>query len=196
MAGTSGLLCVLLAAAGNILMLLVDGGAWVGEGTSSSICPHNVWLWATLSSCPGIAWVDGRRYLSRAAGDGRRAAEDGCWVAAGPPLSSHCSLLPLPAVAKASCAHSCPPFLSACIQVQAAALQTRVVPAPNAAAGSLASTGLYKGVVPLQAAVMGLTFFAAVIGEALHAGLLGAHLGEALRGVRVWVRMSSCWRCI
>ena len=71
--------------------------------------------------------------------------------------------------------HSGPHPLPACFQVQAAALQTRVVPGPNAAAGSLALTGLYKGVVPLQAAVMGLTFFAAVIGEALHVGVPGAH---------------------
>ena len=79
-------------------------------------------------------------------------------------------------MAMASCTRPCPQSRPACIQVQAAALQTRVAPAPNAAAGSLASTGLYKGVVPLQAAVLGLTFFAAVIGEALHVGLPGLHL--------------------
>ena len=160
------LVCVLLAPAVHRQTVSVDGGAWLCKGDLSSVASHSVWLGAAMYFCRGIAMlVHPLHYLSRAAADERSGVSP----------SSHCSVLLLPAVAQASSHPLRPSSFPACFQVQAAALQTRVVPGPNAAAGSLALTGLYKGVVPLQAAVMGLTFFAAVIGEALHVGVPGAH---------------------
>ncbi len=168
--GTSNLMGFGPCAACSCLETDALGRWWALDGrrVPRHVLAHTVYgCGLTLSASPDLASKDGPlRHISCAAADGQ----------CGPLPSSHCSLLLLPAVAKASCTCSCPQSLPACFQVQAAALQTRVVPAPNTAAGSLASTGLFKGVVPLQAAVMGLTFFAAVIGEALQLGLPGVRV--------------------